>query len=311
VNRTDPLVRGVIPPIVTPLTPDHDVDIESLRSLVNFEVEAGVHAIFALGTGGEGPYATARTRDTVLDVVTEEVNGRVPVFAGISDVSTARATEHLRAAERANVDGVVSTPPFYGEAGQAEIAAHYRSLASATDLPLIAYDIPSKVHCKISAETTTTLAREGVLRAIKDTSGDEDGMRTIIRQTADIDGFTVVTGSDITCDAAILQGAHGMIVGVGNIDPHGFVRLYNHAIAGEWASARAEQERLHQLRDVAKVATPRIGPFSATIAAFKAAMVIRGIIRHDALHLPLLPVNEQERAQIADILAGAGLAQPA
>jgi 4-hydroxy-tetrahydrodipicolinate synthase len=308
VARSDLLVRGVIPPIVTPLTPDREVDVESLRNLVDFQVEAGVHAIFALGTGGEGPYATARTRDTVLDVVTEQVNGRVPVLAGISDISTARATEHLRAAERAGVDGVVSTPPFYGEVGQAEIVAHYRSLAGATDLPLIAYDIPSKVHCKISAETTIALARDGVLRAIKDTSGDEDGLRTVIRETADVDGFTVLTGSDITGDAAILQGAHGMIVGVGNIDPHGFVRVYDHATAGDWEKARIEQERLHRLRDVARVASTRIGPFSATIAAFKAAMVERAIIRHDALHLPLLPLDDPEKAEIARILARADLA---
>ncbi len=218
--------RGVITPIVTPLTATGRLDIASLRRVVDFQIDAGVDALFALGTGGEGPYATAHTRDGVLAVAVEQAAGRVPVLAGISDVGTDRCLEHLAAAERAGVTAVVATPPFYGEAGQVEIAAHYRRLAAATTLPLVAYDIPSKVHVKIMPETTATLAREGVLAAIKDSSGDEDGFRAVIELTAGLAGCTVITGSDVIADAAMMQGADGMIVGMGNVDRHGFVRLY-------------------------------------------------------------------------------------
>lgn len=112
----------------------------------------------------------------------------------------------------------------------------------------------------------------------------------------------MITGSDITGDAAILQGARGMIVGVANIDPHGFVRVYDAAIKGDWEAARAEQERLHALRLITKIASDRIGGFSATLGAFKAAQVLRGIIDHDGLQPPLLTLNDAERSQVKAVL---------
>ena len=298
---------GVIPPIVTPLTPDGELDVASLRRLVDFEIEAGVDALFALGTGGEGPYVTARTRDGVLATAVEQAAGRVPVLAGISDIGTARCLEHLRAAERAGVDAVVATPPFYGEAGQVEVADHYRRLAGATDLPLIAYDIPSKVHVKLAPATTAALAREGVLAGVKDSSGDEDGFRSVIELAGDLPGFAIITGSDVIADAAFMQGADGMIVGMGNIDPHGFVRLYRACRDQDWGRARAEQSRLRALRRIAEVAVGRIGPFSATIAAFKSAMVHRNIIAGDLLHAPLQRLAGGEHEAVAAIVAEAGL----
>jgi 4-hydroxy-tetrahydrodipicolinate synthase len=300
-------LRGVIPPIVTPLTADQRLDTASLRRLIDFQIDAGVDALFALGTGGEGPYVTAATRDAVLQTTVEQAAGRVPVLAGISDIGTDRCLEHLAAAEHAGVDAVVATAPFYGDVSQVEIADHYRRLAAATELPLIAYDIPSKVHVKIDPRTTSALAHDAVLAGVKDSSGDEDGFRTVIELTADLPGFSVITGSDVIADAAMLQGAHGMIVGMGNIDPHGFVRLYRAARENDWAQARQEQTRLRALRRITEVAAKRIGPFSATIAAFKSAMVTRRIIANDLLHAPLQRLVGEEHAAVAAIVADAGL----
>jgi 4-hydroxy-tetrahydrodipicolinate synthase len=305
--RSDFTLRGVIPPIITPLTADGQVDVTSLRRLVDFQIDAGVDALFVLGTGGEGPYLTAPSRDATLAAVVQQTAGRVPVLAGISDVGTARSLENLVAAEHAGADGVVATPPFYGDAGQAEIIEHFRRLAAATDLPLIGYDIPSKVHVKIDPETTSLLAHEGVLSAIKDSSGDEDGFRTVIELTADLPTFACITGSDLTADAALLMGGDGMIVGLGNVDPHGFVRLYRACANEDWRKAREEQTRLRALRRMTQVAAGRVGPFSATIAAFKSALVTRNVIANDLLQPPLLPLTDDERKSIAGLLAAAGL----
>lgn len=298
---------GVIPPIVTPLNADGTVDVSSLRRLVDFQVAAGVNALFVLGTGGEGPYLTGRSRDIALNVVVEQTAGRVPVLAGISDVGTARSLEHLAAAQAAGADAVVATPPFYGEVTQAEIAEHYRRLHAATPLPLIAYDIPSKVHAKITSATTSALAHEGVIAAVKDSSGDEDGFRSVIELTADVTGFAVITGSDQIADAAFLQGAKGMIVGLGNVDPHGFVRLYEACVGQDWVRAYSEQTRLRALRRITGVAGGRISSFSATIAAFKSAMVARNIIASDGVQPPLLPLIDGERRLVAELLKAAGL----
>ena len=298
---------GVIPPIITPLTPAGDIDTRSLTRLVNFEVDAGVSAIFVHGTGGEGPYLSDAEQHTVLATVTEAVGGRVPVLAGVSDIGTNKVLKNVGIAEQYPIDALVTTSAFYGSVGPVEIAHHYRTIAARSDLPLYAYDIPVFAGTKLPAELIVELAHEGVIRGVKDTSGEEDGFRYMIENTRDLPGFSVITGSDITGDAAILQGAHGLIVGVANIDPHGFVKVFEAASRGDWAAARIEQERLHKLRLIAKIAAKRISGFSATIGAFKAAMVLRGIIDHDLLQAPLQQINEQEKEQVAAVLASQGL----
>jgi 4-hydroxy-tetrahydrodipicolinate synthase len=299
----DSPLRGVIPPVTTPLTAGGDVDIESLSRLIEFEIDAGVHAIFALGTGGEGPYLTHTQKREVLATVVAANAGRIPVLAGIGDIGTAKVLENLALASEFDIDGVVSTAPFFGAVGPKEIEAHFRLIAAATALPLFAYDIPAFAGVKIPAELTVELAHEGVIRGVKDTSGEEDGFRYIIENTRSIPGFSVITGSDITGDAALFQGAHGMIVGVANIDPHGYVGVYRAMMAGDFDAARTEQERLHRLRLVAKIAAGRIGSFSATIGAFKAAQVTRGIIAEDLLQAPLLQLNDEEKRAVDAVLA--------
>lgn len=307
IDPTVPL-HGVIPPITTPLTPDGEVDVASLERLVEFEVAAGVHAIFALGTGGEGPYLTDDQREVVLETVTHVVARRIPVLVGVSDIGTRKALHNAAVSAPYPIDGLVSTPPFYGSVGWNEIEAHFRAIHGAhSDLPLYAYDIPGFVGVKLPAELTVQLAHDGVIAGVKDTSDEEDGFRYIIEETRDLPGFAVITGSDITGDAAIFQGAHGMIVGVANIDPHGFVRVYDAAVAQDWDAARAEQERLHKLRLIAKIAAKRISPFSATLGSFKAAQVHRGIIATDLLQAPLQNLTAAEKAAVVAVLQSQNL----
>jgi 4-hydroxy-tetrahydrodipicolinate synthase len=300
-SSTKPL-RGVIPPVITPLTPDREVDVESLARLVDFEIDAGVSAIFAMGTGGEGPYLTERHQRTVLKTVTDTAAGRVPVLAGVSDIGTGKVLRNIEVASDYPIDALVSTAPFYGSVSSVEIDAHFRAISGASSLPLFAYDIPAFVGTKLPSDLVVNLAKDGIIAGVKDTSGEEDGFRYIIEETRGLPAFSVITGSDITGDAAILQGAHGLIVGVANIDPHGFVKMYTAAAAGDWETARHEQERLHKLRLIAKIASGRISGFSATIGAFKAAQVQRGIIDHDLLQAPLQSLNSEEKKAVAAVL---------
>ena len=301
------ILGGVIPPITTPYLKNGDVDVPSLEKLLNFELNAGVHAIFALGTGGEGPYQTEDQRHAILSTVTRVVAGKIPVLVGVSDIGTRKVLQNIELATQYPIDALVTTPAFYGSVGYTETDAHFRTIAAASDLPLYAYDIPIFTGSKIPAELTVQLAKEGVIRGIKDTSGEEDGFRYIIENTRGIEGFSVITGSDITGDAAMLQGAHGMIVGVSNIDPHGFVQVYNHAIKGEWDQARVVQERLHKLRLIAKIAAKRISGFSATIGAFKEAQVARGLFENADLQPPLQSLDDGEKAAVREVLKSQGL----
>ena len=113
-------LRGVIPPIITPLTPSGHVDVASLERLVNFEVDAGVHAIFVLGTVGEGPYLTEDQQRITLETVTATVATRIPVLAGVSDIGTRRALHNAAIAQEYPIDALVSTSAFYGTVGSNE-----------------------------------------------------------------------------------------------------------------------------------------------------------------------------------------------
>ena len=308
-EKRDIFLRGVVTPVVTPLKKDRSLDQASFERLIEFELAGGVSALFVLGTGGEGPYLDPSQREEVITSAVNFVRGRVPVVVGISDIGTARALRNLELALVAGVDGLVSTPPFYGEVGEAEIELHFRTLAEAAKgLPLYAYDIPSKVGVKIPLATTQRLAEEGVIRGIKDSSGDMDEFRRLCLALSGLEGFSVLTGSDSCADLALFENADGMIAGMANVDPHGFARMYQASLGGDWAAVRAEQDRLFALREITQAGLPRVSSFSSTIGSFKAALVHRRVIDCDALQLPLCELDDRERLMVANLVDSAALA---
>jgi 4-hydroxy-tetrahydrodipicolinate synthase len=154
------------------------------------------------------------------------------------------------------------------------------------------------------------LAADGVLRGLKDSSGDEAGFRYVLlgKQDRRLDGFAVFTGSEIVVDSALTMGADGAVPGLGNVDPTGYVAIYDHVRAGNLRAARAEQERLMRLFTIVHVASPgRVGAGSAGLGAFKAGMKLRGLIENALMAPPQLPLTEEELLQIKDKLSEAGL----
>jgi 4-hydroxy-tetrahydrodipicolinate synthase len=144
-----------------------------------------------------------------------------------------------------------------------------------------------------------------VLAGVKDSSGDEGGLRELILKRQG--SFSVLTGSELTVDSALWMGADGVVPGLGNVDPHGYVRLFRSASEGDWEAARAEQERLLHLFDLVKVGLTRMGAGSSALGAFKAALHLRGIIDHPTTALPQTPLNEDEIGRVGKYLAAAGL----
>jgi 4-hydroxy-tetrahydrodipicolinate synthase len=300
-------LHGVIPPLCTPMTAEGEVDVASLEHLCEFLLAAGVHGLFAGGSTGEIGQLTDSARATVLSTVAGVAAGQVPVLAGVIDTGTPRVIEHARAARKLGADAVVATAPFYVKAGPAEVAAHYRRIAAAADVPVIAYDIPSNVGYKLPAGLIGELAHEGVITALKDSSGDLESFRRVLAATSDI-GFPCLTGSETLADLALAAGAHGVVPGLGNVDPHGYLRLHDAARNGQWRAARAEQERLTKLFTIIEVPDlTRIGPSSAALGAFKAVLKLRGVIAHAGTVPPLLPLLPSEIDEIADIVAAVGI----
>lgn len=299
---------GVVPPVCTPLTPEHEIDTASLEALVRFQLDSGVHGLFVLGSTGEVAALTDAQRQQVIEIVVQTVAGEVPVLAGIIDMGTTSMIEHGHVAKRLGVDGLVSTAPYYIRPGQAEIVEHFRAVKESVGLPLFAYEIPANVQSVIARTTILEMAKEGLIDGLKDSSGNDGDFRGTLLDTQDIEGFANFTGSELTVDSALFMGADGVVPGLGNVDPVGYVRLYEHAKSGNYQAAKAEQERLYRLFDVIWQATPgRTGFTSSALGGFKTALMLRGIIKTNVMAQPMTQLNEEETDRVRNILIQAGL----
>ena len=306
------LLRGVIPPVCTPFTADYEVDEKSLRRLINYLLDGGVTGLFVLGSTSEVAYLSDKRRADVIRIAIDETAGRVPVVAGAIDMTTLRVNEHVRAAMSAGIDGIVSTGPFYARTHPEEIALHFRLVKEVCgDLPLYAYNIPVATNgVKLETDTVLKLANEGVIQGLKDSSGNDAGIRAVVlgAQKLGLKEFVVLTGSELTVDSALMAGAHGVVAGVGNIDPAGYVKIFNLVAAGDYKSARAEQERFTEMFGLADVGSPeRMGRGSSAIGAFKASLKLLGIIDDARVAPPQIPLNSDEIAAILPFLRNAKL----
>ncbi|MBB3612620.1 dihydrodipicolinate synthase family protein [Rhizobium sp. BK602] len=299
--------KGVVPPVITPLKADLTVDYASYTRVLEHLIKAGCHGLFVLGSTSEVVFHDEKTRREIIEHSAKVINGRVPLIAGVIDPTTDRVIDHARIAKAAGADAVVVTAPFYTVTSQPEILDHFRYIRDAVDIPLIAYDIPVCVHVKLQRQTTITLAREGTIIGLKDSSGDDGNFRYVLLDLADRKDIFLMTGSEIVVDTALLMGAHGVVPGIANVDPHGYVRLWDAAQRGDWAAARKEQERLCRLFEIVWVAQGRVSGGASGIGAFKAAMKSLGIIDTPLMPRPRAPLNDAETARIDEILRAACL----
>ncbi|MEU8224581.1 dihydrodipicolinate synthase family protein [Kribbella sp. NPDC048915] len=304
-------LAGVVPPLVTPLTPEYDVDTASLARLIQYQLSGGVDGVFVLGTSGEGTFLTDEQRQVVLETTVAEVAGQVPVLAGVIDTSTNRVAAHVSAALKAGVDGLVATAPFYAATHPAEIERHFARLSAlAGETPVYAYDIPPRAGTKLPASLLTSLYEQGLIAGIKDSSGQDTSLRELVlsRREKRLDGFAIMTGSEVTVDSALAFGVDGVVPGLGNVDPAGYVRLYKAAVAGDADAARAEQDRLFRLFGIVNVADrSRMGASSAALGAFKAGLYLLGVVSCPLTAYPSIPLNDTEIEAVRPLLQRAGL----
>jgi 4-hydroxy-tetrahydrodipicolinate synthase len=310
VNQSSSPYAGVVPPVVTPLNADGTVDRPSLERLVTHLLDGGVHGLFALGSSGETVYLTDAERDVALDVIVKTSAGQVPVLAGCIEPTTPRVVERARVSAALGADAVVTTAPFYTLVGPHEVERHFRAVHAASELPQVAYDIPVCVHHKLSLDLQLRLATDDVIVGVKDSSGDDVAFRQRLLAVADegLDGFAALTGHEVVVDAMMLAGATGAVPGLGNVDPAGYVRLHEACVAGDWAAARTEQERLTRLFRIVTAADPAT-TFGSTrgVGSFKTALALLGVIDSNAVSLPMRPLDAEETARVRGHLEQAGL----
>ncbi|GAA2092857.1 dihydrodipicolinate synthase family protein [Streptomyces albiaxialis] len=304
-------LTGVVPPLCTPLTADGEVDAAGLRALAGRVTDAGASGLFVLGSSGEAAFLDDARRATVLRAAVEAADGRVPVLAGVIDMTPARVIAHAERAAEAGASALVATAPFYTRTHPVEIAEHFRRIRAAVPLPLFAYDIPVAVHTKLPASVVLELAEDGTLAGLKDSSGDDGALRRLLvalRGRGLLERFAVLTGSELAVDGALLAGVHGVVPGLGNVDPEGYVRLYALAREGRWTEAAAEQDRLAALFALTDVGPEALmGRNSSAIGAFKAALHLLGVIGCAATAPPQVPLDSEAVKAVRHLLEEAGL----
>ncbi len=302
-----PKFSGIIPPLLTPRTAEGELDLASLKNLIEHLITGGVSGIFVLGSSGEVPYMTNAERELALKTTVETVAGRVPVIVGINEQTTARVIDEAQRLLAIGGEAIVVTSQYYALDNAIEEERHFREIAAAVDVPVFAYDVPVRTKQKLNVPLLTKLARDGVIVGVKDSSGDDVSFRLLAQATRDIEGFSLFTGHEVVCDGAMLSGAAGIVPGLGNVDPAGYKRLYDAAVAGDWAAARAEQDRLADLFNIVFVETATVSSGAAGLGGFKTALEMMGVITSNKMALPMESLDDAERERIRPIVAEAGL----
>lgn len=261
-------LRGVIPPMITPLTPSGALDEPGITQLANHMIEQGVNGIFVLGTSGEGPWLTAQQRRRVVELTVEAANGRVPVLAGSLEASTSRVLEDVAMQADSGADAIVATVPYYYMATEAMMRKHFRDIADASALPLVMYNIPPHTHTSTTPALVRELAGHENVIGLKDSAGDEADFTAYLSVRNDHAGFAVLQGYERKAADALIAGADGIVPGLGNVVPGIFAGIAAAVAAGEHATAHSLQAQVDTLW--------RLHTFNVSLACLKYAASLLG-----------------------------------
>lgn len=271
-------LEGIWTPIPTPLTRQGKVDQETTRKLIDFHVQSGIDGILPLGTSGEFALLTSQERNLLVETVVDQVKGRVPVVAGVSDPSIEKVIQLSEDAKKAGVDAVIATPPYYFTTSDEGHYHHFKKISESIDLPLMIYNIPEWTHSFVTPETVQRLADERLVVGMKYTEYNFLNLVRFLRTSKT--KISIFTGSDALAYSNLEFGGSGGILGAANVAPKVASKIFDDYKNGDLRSAREAQENLLPVIDALSV-----GKYPA---ALKEAMGLIG--------LPVGPLKEPLQA---------------
>lgn len=289
---------GVIPPIITPLTEEGQVNYPVLRQMVNHLIENGVHGVFPLGTTGEFYAFSNEEYRKILETVVEEVNARVPVYGGANHITTRGVIEMLKICEEVGVDAVSVLTPMFISQTQEELYDYFAEIAASTYLPIVLYNNKPKTNVTITPATVAKLAKIENIVAVKDSTGDMTNAAEYIRLTRDNEHFHVLMGRDTLIHAALCYGAAGAIASCANVAPRIAADIYDKYVAGDVKGSLDAQFTLAPLRIACAM-----GTFPAVI---KEGLVQQGIPVGKCL-APIAELKPEEKEKLHEVLEEMGL----
>ncbi|MDR1756968.1 MAG: 4-hydroxy-tetrahydrodipicolinate synthase [Culturomica sp.] len=280
--------------LVTPFSPDGEIDGLSLRRLVNSVIAGGVDYLVALGTTSESATLSAKEREEVVRIILEENNGRLPVMVGFGGNNTRELLETIRNFPYLReCSAILSVVPYYSKPTQEGLYRHFMHIGENAPLPVFLYNVPGRTAVNMEADTVVRLAKDcSNIIGLKEAAGSLGQATDIIRAVPA--HFTVVSGDDGLTLPLMAIGAQGVIAVVANACPREFSELVRLAAGGDFKSATAIH---HRLAPLYKALFAEGNP-----AGVKAALHIRGIIASTALRLPLVPASDALYAHLKECL---------
>ncbi len=286
-------LKGIIPPMITPLTENGELDTEGLKRLVEHLISGGVHGIFLLGTNGEAPSLTYALRKELISKACKLINRRVPVLVGITDTSFEGSLDIANHSKDEGADAVVVAPPYYFPISQEEMIDYLENLIPVSPLPVMMYNMPSCTKMHLSVETVKRAKELGAI-GIKDSSGDIFYLYSLIDAFKKSPEFSIIAGTELYLPETIIYGGHGAVAGGANFFPKLFVDLYN-------ASLTDDKVAIIELRDKVLKLYSTIYSVGNHVSRYtkgtKSALYAMGICE-DHMALPLRRFSDEGRDKI-------------
>ncbi len=296
-------LRGIIPPMVTPLLDRDTLDAAGLERLIEHILSGGVHGLFVLGTTGEAPSLSYRLRSEVITRTCSQVAGRVPVLVGITDTSFVESVNVANAAADAGAAGVVLAAPYYFPAGQPELLEYLQHLAPQLPLPVFLYNMPSHTKLFFEPETTRQAAELPQVAGLKDSSANMIYFHRLQSLFADRPDFALLIGPEELLGETLLLGGHGGVSGGANMHPRLYVDLFDAATAKDLDAAAALHAKVMRISNTIY----SVGKYgSSVIKGIKCALSCMGICS-DFMAEPFHRFRQAEHELIRRHLADLGL----
>ena len=285
------MFRGTYTALVTPFQND-EIDVEAFERLIETQIAGGIDGIVPVGTTGESPTLSCGERHHVTELAVERANGRCQVIAGTGSNSTREAIAHTKAAEEMGADAALLVAPYYNKPSQEGLFRHFASIAEATSLKLVLYNIPGRCAVDIAADTVVRLAENcDNIVSIKEASGSVDRVSELRSRLPD--DFTILSGDDSLTLPFLSVGAVGVVSVVSNLFPSEVCRLVRLFLEGNVEEARQLHRKFFPLfKDMFLEPNP---------VPVKTALAWRGAMSKE-VRLPLVEMTEANSARLRDTL---------
>ncbi len=285
-------LKGMGVALITPFKEDESIDFEALGRLIDFQLNNGIDYLVVLGTTAETPTLTESEKNQITQFTIERVKGKVPIMLGVGGNCTRSVVERLKTEDFTGIDAILTVVPYYNKPTQEGIYQHYKSIAQATKLPIVLYNVPGRTGVNMSAETTLRIAREfDNVIAIKEASGNITQMDDIIKNKPK--DFMVISGDDGITFPLITLGAVGVISVIGNAFPKEFSKMVRLALNGDYSNALQIHHRFTELFDLLFV--------DGNPAGVKSILNAMSYIENK-LRLPLVPTRITTFEKIRTVL---------